>query len=190
MKTLLEIIKERRSVRFFEEKQIKTEELDQILEAGLWAPNAGSRQAVRFVVCQDPKTNQQLGKINRQLFGKARGTNKEDGSIANDDTIENAYYNAPTVVYLFAPNNYPNAIQDCCVAAQNMMLVASYLNIGSVYVARGEKTFESDLGKACIKKWGLDDKDECHVIIPLGYIKKQLAPQQRKPNRVIYDKGE
>lgn len=190
MKTLLETIKERRSVRFFEENQIKKEELNQIIEAGLWAPNAGSRQAVRFVVCQDDKVNAQLGKINRQVFGKARGSNKEDGSIANDDSIENAFYNAPTVVYLFAPNNYPNAIQDCCVAAQNMMLMASTLNIGSVYVARGEKTFASDLGKACMEKWGLDMQDECHVIIPLGYIQKQLAPQPRKANRVIFDKGE
>ena len=40
----------------------------------------------------------------------------EADSIADDSTIQNAFYDAPTVVYLFAPYTYPNDAQDCCVA--------------------------------------------------------------------------
>ena len=39
----------------------------------------------------------------------------EADSIADDSTIQNAFYDAPTVVYLFAPYTYPNDAQDCCV---------------------------------------------------------------------------
>ena len=184
---ILEIMKKRRSIRFYSQEQIKKEELDKILEAGLWAPNAGSRQAVKFVVVQDKELNEKLGKINRKIFGKARIANDQSGSIASDDSIQNAFYNAPTVVYLFAPNNYPNSIQDCCVASQNMMLEACALDIGSIYIARGEKTFESELGKECMAKWGLTDEYQCHSIIPLGYALKEGQPHSRKEDRVIFD---
>ena len=40
----------------------------------------------------------------------------EADSIADDSTIQNAFYDAPTVVYLFAPYTSPNDEQDCCVA--------------------------------------------------------------------------
>lgn len=49
---------------------IKKDELDKILEAGLWTPNARARQAVKLVVVQDSKTNDQLGKINRKTLSK------------------------------------------------------------------------------------------------------------------------
>lgn len=88
-----------------------------------------------------------MGKINRELFGAARRNDKSSGSIADDDSIKSAFYKAPVVIYLFAPDNYPYAIHDCCVASQNIMLEAAEINIGSVCISRGEKTFETELGK-------------------------------------------
>ena len=171
MNTVLEIIKKRRSIRVYEPDQIKKEELDNIIEAALWAPCAGNRQAVKIVVVQNQDLNSQLGKINRDIFGPARNPQKGVVNIANDSQIVSAFYKAPTVIYLFAPDNYPNAIQDCCVTAQNIMLEATELNIGSIYIARGEETFKSELGKACMAKWGLDESYQCHSIIPIGYIR-------------------
>ena len=39
----LKIIKQRRSIRSFKDEQIKEEELQAVLEAGLYAPNAGDQ---------------------------------------------------------------------------------------------------------------------------------------------------
>jgi nitroreductase len=47
----LKIIKQRRSIRSFKDKQIKEEELQAVLEAGMYAPNAGD-QAWHFTVVQ------------------------------------------------------------------------------------------------------------------------------------------
>lgn len=187
MNTVLETIKKRRSIRVYQTDQITNEELNKIIEAGLWAPCAGSRQAVKMVIVQDRHLNDQLGKINRDIFGPAIHPKKGVVNIANDSNIVSAFYKAPTVIYLFAPNTYPNAIQDCCVTAQNMMLEATEINIGSIFISRGEKTFESSLGKECMKKWGFDESYQCHSIIPLGYIKKSGIAQARKENRVIFD---
>ena len=54
-------------------------------------------------------------------------------------------------------------------------------------ISRGEKTFETELGKKCKEKWGLDSTYQCHSIIPLGYISKNGKPDPRKENRIIFD---
>ena len=44
MSELMETILHRRSIRRFDERQVEAEALQQILEAGLYAPSAGGRQ--------------------------------------------------------------------------------------------------------------------------------------------------
>ena len=53
MPDIFETILHRRSIRRFEPKQIEEAALQQILQAGLYAPSAGGRQGVIFAVCQD-----------------------------------------------------------------------------------------------------------------------------------------
>ncbi len=61
MKTILH----RRAIRRFDEKQIEEDALQEILQAGLYAPSAGGRQGVLFAVCQTKEVNERLGKIKR-----------------------------------------------------------------------------------------------------------------------------
>lgn len=48
----LKTIKQRRSIRSFKDEQIREEELQAVLEAGLYAPNAGD-QSWHFTVVQN-----------------------------------------------------------------------------------------------------------------------------------------
>jgi nitroreductase len=47
---LLDLIKERRSVRLFNEKQISREDILSIIEAGIWAPTGCNNQELRFLI--------------------------------------------------------------------------------------------------------------------------------------------
>ncbi len=67
------------------------------------------------------------------------------------------------------------------------MLEAADLGIGSIYIACGEKTFETPEGQALMKKWGLGEEYQCHSIVSLGYIAKETPTHARKENRIIYD---
>lgn len=112
MSEMLKQILHRRTIRRFREEQIKEEELQQILEAGMYAPCAGGRQGVLFVVSQGREVNQRLGKIKRANFQPKMATatayvSKEQPGIADDASIKNAFYDAPTVVTLFAPQGFP-----------------------------------------------------------------------------------
>ena len=65
MKEGMEAIRHRRAIRRSDSRQIEEETLQQILEAGLYAPSAGGKQGVIFAVCQDREVNEHLGRIKR-----------------------------------------------------------------------------------------------------------------------------
>ena len=68
MNEVMKCILERRSIRKYRPEQIKPDELEQILEAGLYAPSAGNRQSAIIIVSQNAKINAALGRINRLSF--------------------------------------------------------------------------------------------------------------------------
>ena len=65
MNQIMETILHRRSIRRFAPEQIDEAALEQILQAGLYAPSAGGRQGVLFAVSQDREVNLRLGRIKR-----------------------------------------------------------------------------------------------------------------------------
>lgn len=191
MNEVIKCIKERRSIRKYLKKQIEEDKLNEILEASIYAPNAGGRQSALVVVSQNEKVNEILGKINRGAFyesvsKKAKlGVSKEQPSIADDINIESAFYGAPTVITLFAPNNYLYTDGDCAVVAQNIMIAAHSLGIGSCMVGRADKTFEGEYGKDILKKWRVEEEYTPTYHISLGYYECELPKgKDRKEGRI------
>lgn len=89
---------------------------------------------VLFVVSQNREVNERLGKIKRGNFSPKMATatsyvSKEQPSIADDPDLKNAFYDAPTVITMFAPKNFLFAVEDCAVAAENMMLADGRVQI-------------------------------------------------------------
>ena len=123
MADVLETIRHCRAIRRFSPQQVDEAALQQVLEAGLWAPSAGGRQGVLFAVSQDRAVNERLGRIKRanshpHMATKTSYVSREQPSIADDARIVDAFYGAPTVVTLFAPKNFLFAAEDCAAAAQ------------------------------------------------------------------------
>ena len=68
MNAVIKNMMERYSVRKFKDEPIEESELNQIIEAGLYAPNAGSRQSAIIAVCENKEINRALGKQNASSF--------------------------------------------------------------------------------------------------------------------------
>jgi len=185
-----EVIKnmiDRYSVRKFKDEQIKESELNQIIKAGLYAPNAGSRQSAIIAVCQDTEINRALGKQNASAFKGRVSTNtayisKEQPSIADDPTIGDGFYGAATVITLFAPRNFLYSEMDCCLVAENMMLAACSLGIGSCFIGRTVETFSCDLGQEVLRKWDIPSDCRAFLHVILGY-PASSDPAHRKPRK-------
>lgn len=193
MPDIFETIMHRRSIRRFEPKQIEETALQQILQAGLYAPCAGGRQGVIFAVCQDKEVNERLGKIKRANSNPRMATAtsfvfRERPSIADDPKLTNAFYDAPTVITLFAPKNFLFSVDDCAVAAENMMLAADALGIGSCYIGQGWPAFADPYGQEILRQWNIPADHYAVMQLLLGYAKegdKHPTPKPRKEGCVI-----
>jgi nitroreductase len=179
---VLELIQTRRSIRQFEDKQIEPQKVEQILQAGLYAPSAGSRQSPIFMVMQDEAEIETLGKINRQAMkiSNARNVNTAQPSILDDPSLVSGFYGAPCVIAILAPKNFKYAKEDAACAAENMLLMAHALDLGGCIVARADQSFESEYGKELLKKRGIDEDYEGVLFVLFGYPKGKTFCKPRK----------
>lgn len=178
MNELMKTILHRRTIRRYEEKQVDEEALQLILQAGLYAPSAGGRQGVIFAVSQNKEVNERLGRIKRansnpKMATETNYVSREQPSIADDPNIKNAFYDAPTVITLFAPKNFLFAVEDCAVSAENMMLVADSLGIGSCYIGAGWTAFADPYGQEILEKWSIRKDYYAVMQLLLGYPRKE-----------------
>lgn len=194
MKDVMETILHRRAIRRFDTaRQIEEDALRQILQAGLYAPSAGGRQGTLFVVCQDAGVNARLGRIKRANSRPRMATatsyvSREQPSIADDPKLTNAFYDAPTVITLFGPKNFLFAAEDCAVAAENMMLAADALGIGSCYIGQGWTAFDDPYGQETLRRWNVRTDYYAVMQLLLGYPRAGDAhptPKPRKEGRVL-----
>ena len=194
MNEVMNTILHRRSIRRFDSRQIEESALQEILQAGLYAPSAGGRQDVIFVVCQDRGINERLGRIKRanshpRMATAASYVSREQPSIADDPKLTNAFYDAPTVITFFAPKQFLFSVDDCAVAAENMMLAADALGIGSCYIGQGWPALADPYGKEVLKKWRIPTDHYAVMQLVLGYPRegdRHPTPKPRKEDRVLY----
>jgi nitroreductase len=131
---LFEAIKTRRSIRKYQDKPVEEEKLKAILEAVQQSPSWANMQCWRMVVVKDRDVKQ---KISDQSYVESFFAPK--GYKANPS--KKALAEAPVVIVLCAdPSNSGTLwnqsyyLVDCGIAAQNLMLAARALGLGSVFV--------------------------------------------------------
>lgn len=193
MPDVFETMLHRRSIRRYEFRQIEEGALQQILQAGLYAPSAGGRQGVIFAVCQEQEVNERLGKIKRanshpRMAAWNSYVSREQPSIADDPRLTNAFYDAPTVITMFAPKNFLFSAEDCALAAENMMLAADALGIGSCYIGQGWVAFADPYGQEILKQWEIPSDHYAVMQLLLGYPRegdKHPTAKPRKAGRII-----
>lgn len=185
---ILGLIKQRRSIRRYTDRQVSEEDLLKIIEAGLYAPNAGGGQRCRFVACQDKSLNEAIGKLNVASLDRSRlagnFVSKEQPSIIDDPSIRSGFYGAPTVITIFGPKNFLYSIPDAFCAAENMILEATALGLSSCILARGEDTFSNSEGEKILRDWQIPDTMTARCFVIVGYIDGDYpASKPRKEGR-------
>ena len=170
---LLDLMKYRRSIRKYTDRQLDRADLEKIMEAGAFAPNAGGGQRTILVAMHNKELADRVGKRNLAKFDRSRlvgsYVSSEQPSTIDDPSIQSGFYGAPTVCAIFAPKNFLYSIPDAFCCAENMVLEAAELGIASCIVARGEETFDNELGVALLKDWDIPDDYIARCFVLLGY---------------------
>ena len=185
---LLEAIKARRSIRRYQDKQISREALEKIIEAGLYASNAGGGQRSVIVGIRNAELVERLGRMNMAGFDRSRligsYVSKEQPSVIDDPTIKSGFYGAPALSIEFAQKNFMFCIHDAFCFAQTMLMEAFDLGIASCIVSRAEETFDNEYGKALLNEWGVPENYIARCFVTLGYCDGEYpSPKPRKENR-------
>ena len=154
---VLKAIRERRSIRRFQETQITDEELKTVLEAGTWAPTGHGTQDPWIVAVQKPQLMQRLSVANAEIMG-----------VTSDP-----YYGAPTMVLVFASADNRNRERDASLVLGNMMLAAHSIGLASCWINRVDEMFKREDLKALLKEWGLPDGLVGIGSLALGYASSQ-----------------
>ena len=186
---VLEAIRLRRSIRKYRDEQIPTEALQQILEAGAYAPNAGGGQRTILCGIQNQALVERLGTLNLARFDRSRlagsFVSQEQPSNIDDPTIRNGFYGAPTVCVIFAPEQFLYSVPDAFCCAENMVLAAYELGIASCIVARAEETFDNPEGQALMREWGIPEGYVPRCFVLLGYVDGAYpVPKPRRDGRI------
>ena len=186
---LMDIIKARHSIRKYTDKQISRKDLELILEAGNYAPNAGGGQRSMMVAVHNAELTAKIGRMNLAGFDRSRllggYVSSEQPSTIDDPTIKNGFYGAPTVVAIFGQDGFAFRVADAFCMAENMLLQATELGISSCIISRGEESFISDEGQALLKEWNVPENYSAVCFVILGYIKgEQPHTKPRRPGRI------
>ena len=167
---VLQVLKTRRSVRKYQQKQVEESALAAILEAGSYAATGRNKQSPVIVAVQDPATREQLRRMNAAVMGR------------DDDP----FYGAPTVVVVLADRTVHTHVEDGALVLGNMMNAAHALGLGSCWIHRAKQVFDSPEGKELLEKWGLPTHLRGVGNCILGYPAcDHPAPAPRKDGRIV-----
>ena len=149
----LTTLKTRRSCRAYKPDHVEEEKLQAILEAGTYAASGMNRQSAIILVVQDPEVRAQLAKLNAAVMGSDR----------------DPFYGAPVVLAVLANKDMPTYLNDGSLVMGNLMNAAASLGVSSCWVHRAKEEFESEYGKALLKKLGIEGNYEGIGNLILGY---------------------
>lgn len=173
MNDVVKAMKERRSVRKFKEELPKKADLEQVVEAGLFAASAMGRQATKMVVVTDRKLRDRICEMNRKVGGWDAGVDP--------------FYGAPAMIIVLAEKDWGNRVNDGSLVMGNLMLAAHSLGLGSIWIHRAREEFESDEGKEILRSLGIEGDWEGIGHCAIGYTDGGIPdPAPRKEGRVVW----
>lgn len=170
MRSTIDDLISRRSIRKYAPRQITQGELDTVLLAGTYAPTALNKQSPLMVAVQDKATRDTLSRLN--------------GSVFPMDTPGDPFYGAPTVIVVFADGTFRNGVKDASLVMGNLVNAAHAIGLGSCWIDRAYEVFQTPEGKALMKAWGVDEKYVGVGNCILGYPGQTVAPPPRKADYV------
>ena len=170
MNAVLQAIKERRSVRAYQDKPVPRDVIERICEAGTYAPTGMGFQSPIILAVTNRQLRDRLSAMNARIMGR--------------DT--DPFYGAPVVLVVLADKSRGTYLYDGSLVMANLMLAAHAEGLGSCWIHRAKEEFESEEGKAILKELGIEGDYEGIGHCILGYADGP-APEA-KPRKADYVK--
>jgi len=169
----------RRAVRQFTDKAVDTPTIQRLIEAAVLAPSAVNEQPWLFTVVRD--------RVLLACISSAAKTHALAASVAGLPAHLHEHlaqpdfdilYHAPALIVISASQQGRWVVEDCALAAENLMLAACAAGLGTCWIGFAQTWLGTPEGKAAL---GLPAA--CLPVAPiiLGHPAAPSAPVARRP---------
>lgn len=188
-----QLIKGRRSVREFENKQVSAKEIERIIDVARYAPTGHNAQEVQWLIINDSARLKELSAIGTEWFWWSIKNNPASAPILRrtlqrQESGEDVFlHGAPAVVVAFAEKNNPLAAVDSSIALAYFDLAAYSAGLGCCW--GGFFMFAAGSYPPMAAALALPEGHAPYGNLMVGYPKyKYRRIPWRKPARIIYRK--
>jgi len=171
---VIETIMARRSIRKYKPGAVDRETMTRILECGINAPNGQNKQSWEVRVVDNPATMEEIKQMMAAAFPE------EDAK-----RVTGCFRGAPVMVFIARDLSYDFSAYDCGLMAENMMLSATSLGVGSICLGSPVRFInDSEARTHVYEKLGFSPGYELALCVGFGYADE--APDAKPRDRSKY----
>ena len=171
---VVENIMSRRSIRKYKAAPVSRDTLTQIMECGVNAPNGQNKQSWEVRVVDNPELLAQMS--------EAMGLSHQDNEFA-----KGCLRGAPVMVFIARDLSYDFSAYDCGLMAQNIMLSAWSMGIGSVCLGSPVRFLtDNELCRPYLDKLNFSEGYELSLCVGLGYADESPDAKPRDMGKVAF----
>lgn len=171
---VIENMMARRSIRKYKNETVSREVLNRIMECGINAPNGQNKQSWEVRVVDNPEV---MAEINATL----------NAAYPAMDNAAGCFRGAPVMVFIARDKGYDFSAYDCGLMAENMMLSAWSLGVGSICLGSPVRFINDNPACAPIlERLAFSEGYELCLCVGLGYADESPAAKPRDMAKVKY----
>lgn len=180
-----ELLKKRRSIRLYKEKDVSTELVKEVIAEACLAPSSGNGQTWKFIIVNDREMIKRISDESKASLLADIDKNPNSRVKKYEDTLKNetfnVFYNAPCLVLIVGEKSYRSLAVDCTLAATYFMLSATAKGLGTCWIGLGSQILDADLRKEI----GLDDGLSIVAPMVIGYPEMIPDPTERSAPDIL-----
>lgn len=173
MNKILENMMKRKSCRAFTEEPVSKQAIEEILTAAIYAPTGMNQQSWQFTVVQDREKIQHLAGTMKAALGMTKEYNM---------------YNPPVIILVSNEKDNTNGLADCACAMENMMLMATELNLGSCWINQLKTICDREEIREILNSFHIPENHVVWATLSLGHAAVELQDKERNENAIVYVK--
>lgn len=170
----IETIMARRSIRKYKPETVERGKLKAIMECGINAPNGQNKQSWEVRVVDNPEVMDYIKQVMIEAY---------------DEKVVGCFRGAPVMVFIARDVNYDFSAYDCGLMAENMMLAAQSLGVGSICLGSPVRLINDN--PACtpiLERLKISEGYELSLCVGLGYADEAPEAKPRDKGKVWFVK--
>ena len=149
--SVIETVKNRRSIRRFKEDIVSDDLLEKIVDAARWAPSGDNQQPWLFIIVKDITLKERMQSFlcdralkyiqsddgKKELEKEGQDVQRRWVEAVKSRRYQGHLRKAPILIATFGDVKSPYYVHDCCAATENLILAAEALGLGSCWTDHG-----------------------------------------------------